>query len=653
MTLSKFALSAITSAIILTGCGGGGGGSSSSSTNDSTTTPTPTNNAPVANAGQDQSVVAETQVSLSGAASSDADGDSLTYSWAINSAPSGSAAALSNATSEVTTLTPDVAGEYQIALTVNDGTIDSSPDIVVITVSEPTTSENSVPIANAGSDQAISLGQSITLDGSQSTDADGDALSYSWQIASKPDSSALVLTNNTSANIDITPDIAGTYSFSLIVNDGQIDSVADSVLINVSEASAGNNAPISIAGNDQTVNVDESVALVGSNSSDADGDSLAFTWSISSLPLGSRAELSDASSADTSFTPDTSGEYVLTLQVDDGELTDSSQTTITVQANNLDITDKIFVKRSDTCADYVGTYQSTVEDIRRSMSFSGSVEITASASECTVVMNQIPNHDFNDNSGRFATDVSELNENYRLTVNPTFSGTERYLELGVTEGVMLNGVTLDILPAACYAVGSEPLGEEKIGCGQDQIDNPWRYDPMSPLNTFGTDAHNAHTQPTGKYHYHANPVAMFSQNCADGSPSAVIGFAADGFPIFGSCFTDPSTGEVRKATASYQLKDNGGPRQDVAGYTTPVAGEGAIASANYDGQFRGDWEYVDGTGDLDECNGMTVEGQYGYYVTDSYPWVINCFKGSVNNTFGRSEELERRTHSHGDVTHSH
>ena len=46
-----------------------------------------------------------------------------------------------------------------------------------------------------------------------------------------------------------------------------------------------------------------------------------------------------------------------------------------------------------------------------------------------------------------------------------------------------------------------------------------------------------------------------------------------------------------------------------------------------------DYEYVEGLGDLDECNGMTFKGSYGYYVTDGYPYILNCFKGTINSSF--------------------
>ncbi|WP_070963742.1 YHYH protein [Vibrio sonorensis] len=320
----------------------------------------------------------------------------------------------------------------------------------------------------------------------------------------------------------------------------------------------------------------------------------------------------------------------------DGESTGNASST-----NSTNLTNVLLSNTNADCRQYVGDFFSSVTDVKRSLPFTGQVNFSSSGTKCIIQSNAIPNHDFNDGSANFATDVSEQSLDYQMTATPVLSGFTD-LSLGTSEAILLNGVKVDLLAAACYGVGSEPLGQEKIGCGQNQIGNPWRYDPMSPLNNFGTDTHNAHVQPTGEYHYHGNPVALFEQECVGKSASPVIGFAADGYPVYGSCFFDSSTGNVRKAVSSYRLKS--GTRQAEAGYTTPVAGNGVVASNSYDGQFRGDWEYVVALGDLDQCNGMTVNGQYGYYVTDSFPWMINCFRGSADASF--SGAISVRSHSH-------
>lgn len=314
----------------------------------------------------------------------------------------------------------------------------------------------------------------------------------------------------------------------------------------------------------------------------------------------------------------------------------------------IDITNANFTKRNASCADYEGYYNASVLDVQNSRSFIGEVSILPNSNSCTLQANTIPNHDFND-TGRFATDASELSASFNIPAFPSFATLTTDLSLGTAEAILLNGITLDILAAACYGIGDEPLGEEKIGCGSQYDDHPWRYDPMSLLNSFGTDSHNAHTQPTGKYHYHGNPMAMFDQDCDNvNQASPVIGFAADGYPIYGFCVAEGNS--FREVKPSYQLKS--GQRQDIPPYETPVAGIGGIASNNYDGQFRGDYEYIEGLGDLDECNGMTINGQYGYYISNSYPWLVNCFRGDVDPSFQGGGIAEARSHTHED-DHSH
>jgi len=63
---------------------------------------------------------------------------------------------------------------------------------------------------------------------------------------------------------------------------------------------------------------------------------------------------------------------------------------------------------------------------------------------------------------------------------------------------------------------------------------------------------------------------------------------------------------------------------------------GDFPGGSYDGQYRQDYEYVEGLGDLDECNGMTYNGQYGYYVTETFPWVMACFKGAPHTSFKKN-----------------
>jgi len=188
------------------------------------------NTPPVANAGPDKNVKTGSPVELSGSASTDPDGDddALTYSWTITSKPDGSNPVLSDSSEEDATFTADVDGVYVISLVVNDGIDDSDPDTVTITAKK-----NTPPVANAGPDKNVKTGSLVNLDGSASTDPDGDddTLTYSWTITSMPGGSNAALADSSEEDTTFTADVDGAYVISLVVNDGIDDSDPDTVTI--------------------------------------------------------------------------------------------------------------------------------------------------------------------------------------------------------------------------------------------------------------------------------------------------------------------------------------------------------------------------------------------------------------------------------------
>ncbi|MDP2167086.1 MAG: DUF1566 domain-containing protein, partial [Thermodesulfovibrionales bacterium] len=118
-------------------------------------------------------------------------------------------------------------GSYVASLVVNDGTVDSTADTVAITAA----TANSTPVANAGLDQNVATGSVVTLDGSGSSDANGDLLTYKWTLTSMPSGSTAALSSTTAAKPTFTADKDGSYVASLVVNDGTVDSAADTVMI--------------------------------------------------------------------------------------------------------------------------------------------------------------------------------------------------------------------------------------------------------------------------------------------------------------------------------------------------------------------------------------------------------------------------------------
>ena len=278
----------------------------------------------------------------------------------------------------------------------------------------------------------------------------------------------------------------------------------------------------------------------------------------------------------------------------------------------VDITGATLVEDSPNCMDYVNTYQATATDVAANSVYDGQLAISSDGETCSFSSNATPNHDFNDADTAFPNAFSQQSVLFNVPVSPTLAAQSTALSLTLDNAVLLNGVKVDILAAGCFGVGNG-----RIGCNDP--DQPWRYDPLAPGSGFLVDSHNAHTQPDGTYHYHGEPNALFSSEGDTVSP--VIGFAADGFPLYGS-YIDDGEG-VREVQSSYRLISGARP----TGTDQP--------GGTYDGTYRDDYEYVEGLGDLDECNGREVDGQYRYHTTNTFPYVLGCFKGTPDTSFNK------------------
>jgi len=287
-----------------------------------------TNTAPVADAGPDQRIVVGAEAHLDGSASSDPDGDALTYSWQLVQRPAGSQAVLDDPRAVRPTFVVDVPGSYAASLTVSDGSLSSAPDTIDLTT------DNTRPTADAGPDQHVTAGQTVVLDGSGSTDVDGNPLTYTWSLVSAPAGSAASILTPTAVISRFTADVPGEYVAQLVVNDGALDSLPDTVLV-----STANTRPLAAAGPDQTVTLGQVVVIDGSNSSDADGDPLTFRWTMVSAPAGSSAAIQDPTAAVSSFVADRPGDYVLQLFVNDGLMDSDADALVVSTANSAPIAD--------------------------------------------------------------------------------------------------------------------------------------------------------------------------------------------------------------------------------------------------------------------------------------------------------------------------
>ncbi|TAN67540.1 MAG: PASTA domain-containing protein, partial [Methylobacter sp.] len=280
------------------------------------------NSKPVAVAGDDQTVFVTQTALLDGLLSHDIDNDPLTFHWQLSAKPATSLATLQNPDTQIANLTPDKPGPYTVELIVNDGLIDSLADQVIINT------QNSKPVANAGADQIDkTVGIPVELDGSLSSDVDGDALTFIWSLLHQPVGSSAVIQQADQIKAGFTPDKTGDYIGQLIVNDGQANSDPATALVTVSVVIPVNNPP-------QITTSPLSTAIVASlysydvDANDQDNDTLSY--SLTASPAGMTI---NAQSGLINWTPtaDQIGAQTVTVSVTDGKGGSDSQTyTVTV-----------------------------------------------------------------------------------------------------------------------------------------------------------------------------------------------------------------------------------------------------------------------------------------------------------------------------------
>ena len=323
--------------------------------------------------------------------------------------------------------------------------------------------------------------------------------------------------------------------------------------------------------------------------------------------------------ADALPTGVTLGSGTLTLTIEDndgssgGTSCDNGSNGDTTDQNNRDCTQDAFDK----------TYSESFND-------SGSRVITTKGLPTHEWANQIPN---------LVSSLSQSDKTWAVTTQPALANsTTSILQPSnrplYTFGVALNGVKIDPAPG-------EPFIFEDQNTGEYNWD--WVFEPNNNMQSVGLDCAIAHVQPNGEYHYHGD-FAPFADQVLDGlgagttvpatADEAFVGWAGDGFPILYKYGPDAS-GNMVQLSSSYQLKTG----------ERPGDGNSAPCGA-YNGKYTNDYEYVNGAGDLDACNGISnsvtltteASGQtetfdYYYVITEAFPVISRCFSGTPDESF--------------------
>lgn len=339
----------------------------------------------------------------------------------------------------------------------------------------------------------------------------------------------------------------------------------------------------------------------------------------------------------------------VTMPADDGDAADAPTSTdagAPLDVGATDATTPVDAGATDTGAKDTGISDSGVPDtgalatttagVECGYSYSGfnstpsvnatsTVTWTCTATTRTVTGNGLPDHAV----GTFPNSncpntISAQSVSATMTLTPVNTGKSTNLGIGGV-GYAMNGVKFDPGTAGTCSVSSTTTTCSLIG-----DTGAWNIEALGQSSfNFGVDSNNAHVQPTGAYHYHGMPEGTLTL-LGKGMAPTLVGYALDGFPVYaryGYSKAMDATSAVKVITASYQLK--------------ATADAGRPSTTTYPmGAFTQDYEYVAGSGDLDECNGridVTPEfpaGIYHYYITDTYPFIQRCTMGTSSAMTG-------------------
>jgi len=259
----------------------------------------------------------------------------------------------------------------------------------------------------------------------------------------------------------------------------------------------------------------------------------------------------------------------------------------------------------------------------------------------TITTSNFPDHDYCYNSA--AQMPSPANHMFFVDATPSKAAQPISILTSAFRpnslfGIGMNGVIMAPAPAAPFIFENTNTGEFNWN---------WVFEPTnnqgSGSDLVGLDCASAHTGGQG-YHYHGNMFEYAEQIQSGISTTSTppanaiqIGWAADGYPVLYR-FAPDAVGTLSLLQPSYQIKSGDRPGDGVNSPCGP-----------YNGKYTNDYEYVAGSGDLDECNGMTRDitlntvcgpqtFDYFYVITDGFPQIPRCHVGEPNSTFDTGSE---------------
>ena len=229
------------------------------------------------------------------------------------------------------------------------------------------------------------------------------------------------------------------------------------------------------------------------------------------------------------------------------------------------------------------------------------VSMTSKGGQTCIASNGVPTHSID--GSRSASRFRATNQEYCFDTTPTKTAGKTTAPIS---GVTVTGIPIRPGTAEFY----DPNGRNNISRDRS---SGWNVEAIGPGDVIQLDNYNGHSDGRGLYHYHGMPTALININ-----GSSLMAYAADGHEIH------YVGGD---AQSSWRLKSG-----------SRASGPGGA----YDGTYVQDYEYVAGSGNLDECNGGMVNGKYVYFATDTFPYYPRCVWGEV------SSDLEQRGQGGGE-----